>query len=94
METPEKLGDALMQAYVDSIRSCGCESSYCASHVPYGDPRSLGILPKPVYCPNPVESDSPRMVYVGKVCVACAQSVVAHDGSAYVTAPYGTWDGE
>ena len=80
----------LSQAYGDAASSCGCESSYCASHAPVHVDEPW----VPVYCSNPVESDSPRMVYVGRICVACAQAVATHDGSAYVTAPYGTWDGE
>jgi hypothetical protein len=88
-QNAKPLGDALSQAYADYQTSCMCESSYCPSHAPA--PRPGRMSP---YCPNPVQSDSPRMVYVGCICVSCAQAVAAHDGSAYVTAPYGTWDGE
>lgn len=64
-------------------RTCNCESSWCDAHRPSQN------------CPNVTKAGSPRMVYVGEICVQCAQDVtrVYEYGKEYITAPYGTYIG-
>lgn len=53
--------------------NCWCESSACEGKHPMGN------------CPASVDESSPSMVYVGRVCEACATRIEDNDGQQYIT---------
>jgi hypothetical protein len=64
-------------AHPDIVRPlCGCESLAC----PHGE----------ATCATMVDSDDPRMMYIGAVCVPCADRM-GRDMPDCVSAPYGTY---
>jgi len=74
------------------IEHCDCENSLCtAGHMS----TVTGKLKRCQNAPTPGEGEGtperPFMLYIGVVCVPCAQSM-AVTGPSYVTAPYGTLD--
>jgi hypothetical protein len=86
----DNVAEALIQAWVDMQTTCGCEASKCRLHAPFAWSEPW----LPVYYPSTVGPDSPRMIYVGKICNTCAEDVVNSGAPEYVTKPLGTWDGE
>lgn len=99
MSLPYTLRYTLRYVYApmppEGVEVCFCENSLCtAGHVKTGEGRKRPRLTtcrgtvSPGYDGTP---ERPWMLYLGAVCVPCAQSM-ADTGAAYaVSAPYGTY---